>query len=252
MESFNTALLFIIACTIIIYSLWNFISNRKEISPAKLSNDIRYYELKSKYEFLVAITAFLLAFGTFYGISTKKDLEKSLRADFTEKLDSIQEQSANLKSKLGLLNVTTDKKVEQTDKTLNAYYDALLKSQAKQGTIDKKFTEYAGRIDSLRLKNLLKRNFYLVDNIVFNYDEYLKGSGGSSKTIYFNTIITSLGDRLPTFSKPPIVIALSDDGYGFIITRITSTYFTINVSGTWSEKTTPGDFKLRLLISEID
>jgi nitrogen fixation-related uncharacterized protein len=84
METLFIGVTLYIALVITIYFLWNFLNNRnnKWLRNNRHVNDIRYYELKSKNEFLVAVSVLLMGIITFFGYSTKQSLQNSLRLEF--------------------------------------------------------------------------------------------------------------------------------------------------------------------------
>ena len=73
-----------------IYFYWNYRSNKNNnwLRNHKQLNDIRYYELKSKNEFLVAVSVLLIAIIAFFGYSTKQNLQDSLRTEFKDSISN--------------------------------------------------------------------------------------------------------------------------------------------------------------------
>jgi hypothetical protein len=84
METLFIGVTLYIALVVTIYFLRNFLNNRnnKWLRNNRQVNDIRYYELKSKNEFLVAVSVLLMGIITFFGYSTKQSLQNSLRLEF--------------------------------------------------------------------------------------------------------------------------------------------------------------------------
>lgn len=250
---FNTILLFIIASVITIYFTWNFFNNRKLPKNSKLENDIRYYELKSKYEFLVAVVSLVTAVAVFYGLGTKKDIEQNIKSEFTTEFEPAKKRLSVAERQINEINMN----LKTAQGIINSYYNALKEIDTKQKTIDqasqrsqKQFQEFEKRIDTLNKKNILKKNFYLVDNIKVNYDVITYNQGFAK--FAFDTLTTTLGDKLPKFQKPPLVVAVSDVGNLIEVYNVTNSSFGIHFQISVFDPPKSGVISVRLMITEVE
>lgn len=246
----NTIILFFIAAVLTTYYLWNYLSNRKPFPNSKVVNDIRYYELKSKYEFLVAIVSVALAIAVFVGLGTKKDIENQLKASLepTTKLAIENEirTSAN-EQRTSLI----DSQINRQEALLNSFYTVISSLKADLNGVSINISKSRNEIDLLNKKDILKRNFYLVDNLTGPNKDVAEGS--TDRKIAFDTLITSLGTKLPVFEKPPIIFAVSNKGLQIYNIDVTTKTFTLRILPPYFESLDPkGIFDIRLLISEVE
>jgi|GEM_PF-2121790 len=258
MDNFNTLLLFVILVVIIIYFTWNYLSNKKidyRLWERK-NDDIRYHELKSKYEFLVAIVTFIIAVAVFYGYSTKKEIEESIKKDFDSKLEVEHKKLTEVNKKLKNLDSNVSNRIKSTSTTIDAYFNSLKQIESRQNTINElsdksqgKLKEFERKIVNLNDDNTLKRNFYLVDNIKIKYDEYSMINEHYISYSYKN-LTTTLGDKLPNFETPPIIIAVSNNGFGIQIFDVTLNSFKVRIVPEYADVPKDGIIVVKLLISE--
>jgi len=251
---FNTLLLFTITCVIVIYFTWNFFNQRSIKKNSKHIPDAHYYELKSKYEFLVAIGSLVFAIAVFYGLGTKKDMEQNLKSEFNSQLEPTRKQALTTETKIDSVN----KQVKETQGIINGYYSALKEIEGKQRAIDlltlsskNKFEGFQKRIDTLSKKNILKRSFYLVDNLQLDFKK-MENTESHSLKIAFDTLVTTLADKLPRFHKPPIILPVSNMGFALHVFNVTNDGFEIFVAPEWFDDPKNGIVIARLLITEVE
>jgi len=239
MPQFTILLLIAIVCVICLF-LWNGLNYRtlKKLSQQKDKelNDAKYWELKYKQEFMIAIVALLSATAGFLGYNSLQSVETSVKTEFNKKVDSVkntfQQSYKDVKIKLITANdsaKTLNEKVRISQKQLER--NATLLSILTRQQLELKVTgfqsknalhELSQEIDSINVKNKIKREFYLITNIP------IKGLLDPT-TIKFSQLKTNTGDRLPLFKKPPIVIAAWGKQIEYRVSSVSSQEIQIQV-----------------------
>ncbi|MES2376356.1 MAG: hypothetical protein V4553_07250 [Bacteroidota bacterium] len=196
-------------------------------------NDAKYWELKYKYEFLIAIVGIITATAGFLGYNSLQSIEAAVRSDFDKKVDSVKTtlqatysdvNSRLLSAKNSVANIDNRVKNSQAQlKTSSEVLAVLTKKQFelnKDGLLSKKnLKELAEEIDSINGKNKIKREFYLVSNMAFSGKLSVETSLIKLK---FSDLKTITGDRLPVFKKPPIVLSTLSYNVKFDISLVTN------------------------------
>lgn len=252
---FSNVLLSVITCVIIIYFAWNYFNNRNRNRHQNTSqgNDIRYYELKAKYEFLVAVGTLFTAVAVFYGFGTKKDIDQNIKTEFNALFAPTKKRVSVTESKVAEM----DQRLKNAQAILNSYYGALKEIDSRQKQINlssqkskEVLKRYESTVDSLNKSNVLKRNFYLVDNLTVNYNKiYDTVRQQLAKTYAYDTLLTTLGDRLPQFKKPPIIVGVTDVGFGIHTFDVNTRTFKILLDINYFTPPANNLIKFRLIIT---
>lgn len=224
-------LLVLLLSASIILLIWNVVSfyrsRRNQFNQTALA-DSRYYELKSKQDFLSAVFAVFVATATFLGINSLSAIETNVTKDLNARLNDSQKRIAESEGKVETISGI----LRSTDSTVQTYpskfsnYDNLLKSlehrqnQISQTTSvsEKQASDIQQRISDLNSKNILKQETYIVKDIIFDES---KVDSTTFQKYYFRDLRTILNDKLPVFKKPPFVIAVSNDGASIQIVEVT-------------------------------
>jgi hypothetical protein len=182
MSQFTVVLLIAISCLICLF-VWNGLNFRtlKKLSSQKDKelNDAKYWELKYKYEYLIAIVALITAAAGFLGYSSLQSIEAAVKNDFNKKVDSVkttlQSTYADVNKKLlsAKDSVTTlNAKVKNAQFQVEESSAVLSKLMGQQFELKKSgyqsqnsLKELSNQIDSINNKNKIKREFYLITNI---------------------------------------------------------------------------------------
>ena len=211
-------LLIIITSVVIAYFFWNYWNNRTSTHRRIINNDIRYYELKSKYEFLVAIGSIIAIIFIFLGVNTQNELQKTLKSNFDILLDSAT-----------VLKVDMNDQIAITKEALAITTGEVEALRSRQRLINSESTKSLNSFKSLNEKYLdlsnnpkLKKDFYVVSNITIKKDSDII-------RFHFKDMTTEAGKKLPVFNSIPIVIPTSSNGAGVDILVLTKDYVDIFV-----------------------
>jgi len=224
MNSFVVILLVMLVAV----SLWNFFSlnrlkrlaNRDESPTA----DAKYYELKYNIQFLVGMSAVLIAVVGILGYKTMGDVKNDLSADAKISVDSMK---VKLKSISDELESKEANAVELNNRMIQMASNAKEVEQAIS-----KVKSLEAKIKGINDKNILKQNYYIVPSISYSVKE-------PQKKFYFKDLPTNTGDRLPEFRTPPLVFATQDLHHSVQIFNITTESFEIVWQGFITTEESP-------------
>jgi len=219
-------LLIIIGIAILILNIWNLISLKQlennSTSTNNQLNDSKYYELKFKSEFIIAVFSIVAAVGGLLGYNTITSAEENIKKDFLSKTTFIDSLITQTEERI-LEKDSILEKIENRQDLINKTIpenDAKLHSQENQiDLIQKTLTE-------LNQNNKVKQSFYLIQSLEIKKD--MRGMP-ENKTFYFKDLKTNIGDVLPTFNKLPFLIPLQEN-IGIDIFDITLESFSVSVS----------------------
>lgn len=241
LDSLFLLIFIIIACSIIIFFVWNVYSYKK-IQQARqqqnhLLNDEKYYELKSKQEFLLAIGTLIAAVIAFIGYDSYKNFQEAIQKNLEDQLvtttDKLKVQSQNLaeqQKNIDTLNASISRNniyvarateiLANLDKKQEALDNKLNQSENSIVTYNKRIKDIQDRLSTIANKNIINQEIYLVKDLKYHFE-------GSSDTVtyYFKNLQTINGEPLPTFKDTPIVIPVSNVGAQFQLSKVTPNYF---------------------------
>lgn len=214
-------LLVFIAAVITIYFTWNYLNERKKRPRSPIENDIRYHELKSKYEFLVATGSLFTIVFIFLGLNTQKDIEVKLQSEYKTLLDSalilkndVTKQVIENKRVITLLSVKLDE-LRNTQKSITR---ESANSLSSYNSLNLKYTE-------LNNRPILNKDFFIIQDVGLKQQD-------EPVIIYFKNLKTVSGKSLPNFGRPPTVLATSNNGASVTTLAVTKEYIKIQI-GTW-------------------
>ena len=265
MSQFTVVLLIAIFSLIILF-VWNgfnyrSLKNLSDLSKKEL-NDAKYWELKYKHEFLIAIVGLITAAAGFLGYNSLQSIESAVKRDFDEKVDSVQKnfqvasEDINIKLRtakdsLKLLNgkfKSSESLLQRNSSNLNDLNGKQSFLKEKGDLMQNKLLSLSNEIDTLNKSNKIKKEFYLVTNI--------KLTGLSDPTTFkFANLKTSTGDRLPQFKKPPIVLTAYLEKAEIKISSITATEFQVQVfdyGGITIEESEKKTYNSSFIIYEVE
>lgn len=261
-----TVILLIAIFSLIVLFVWNGINFRSLKKSSRLRNsqlnDAKYWELKYKYEFLIAIVGLITAAAGFLGYNSLQSIEIAVKNDFNKKVDSIKltfqdnytdVNNRMLAAKDSVKELNRKVKTSQFQLQQNAAILYLLRKQQfnlREAGYQSKdaLKNLSIQIDSINKKNKIKKEFYLVTNVA------LKGLLDPT-TIKFSLLKTNSGDRLPIFKKPPIVIPAWGKQVEFRVTSTTTEEFQIQVidySGLNLDQSAKTTYYGSFIIYEVD
>ncbi len=224
----------IILFALLVVSAWNgyTLLQIKKIHKEgeKTTPEERYYELKFKIQFLVAMFTVFAAIVGLYGYNTLEDVKQKLTNELNDSIDSLKQR---LETTATILN-TKDSIVRILENDLAALSENVPK--LKKGFNQIEFLER--RIQTINGKNILKQNYYIVTSLSFATNDLTK-----PVKIYFKDLATNLGDKLPSFTRPPLIITVPDESIPVEVFGITLDSFTITPSSTQYSDRFPWDGK---------
>ncbi len=220
-------LIVIIGIALLIVGIMNLLSLKKlrRFSSKKKSqlNDAKYYELKYKTDFLIALFTIIVTVAGFLGYETIESAKKEIKNEFFVETSTIDSLLLITKRKV-LAQDSILAKIELKQEIINKLIPKNERILTDQNYRIKKLQEV---IDKLNNTNKQKRNFYLISNLKTDPD-------GKDKTFRFSDIMTTQGDRLPIFSSPPSIIAIPTSSIDLDIYDIGINDFKVGVAG-WTE-----------------
>jgi len=194
-------ILVLIGLSVFIFSLWSFLLIKRHLRHLRahgrhLSSltDEKYFELKAKQEYLLAISAVIFSIIAFIGYTSidniKNDINNRLMAE-VNKLDTLN---------------------KRTDET---FMGLEIRGKTYQDSIESAFKVLAHlnhRIKQLFAKDVITQDIYIVDPLRIGdfprdksdvHDEHLH-------EIKFSSLRTVNGKRLPVFKERPSVICIAN------------------------------------------
>ncbi|WP_438947055.1 hypothetical protein [Sediminibacterium sp.] len=274
--SLGIIILTLLGVSILIFLIWN-LSTLQRLKATKgfqkELNDPRYYELKYKQEYFVAVVSFVGTALVILGYSNIDSIKNSLSKEFTEKADSTSQKMIQLSQRIDAVSYSFDStltaKTQQTESlfkvyesnsksvskkllenfsstqnSLSEYIDQLNLLSRSQNEIantnkisEQQVKDLLKKIDDLNSRNIIKQNYYIVDSLYFNIAVY--DTAQSDDALYtkyfFKDLKTTFGDRLPKFENPPFVVYLTEHGaFDGKFKEITTESFKFTV-GTYTE-----------------
>lgn len=191
---------------LIVFSVWNLLTLR-EIKAKSRNNekellDQKYFELKYKIEFLVAIFTVLVALAGFLGYNSIQNAKSEIQSNLNKEVSIIENRIKN-----------TDKTISDKDSIVNRLNGKLNviseNSSTTENTIKnqkERLNLLVNKIEVINKKNIIKQNYYIVSLKNYKYDE----NDTTNHKFYFKDLKTNLGDNLPNFKIAPIVIPVSE------------------------------------------
>lgn len=220
MESLSI-ILGIIGVSVLIFSIWNHFLIRRHLKKFNGSfrhssslTDEKYFELKSKQEYIIAASAIVFAVLSFIGFSTFKDLKSELYSKIEDQIKrlSVLDSSARNTSKTFIdLNVQGRTLQDSFRSALNLV-DVL-----------------KNRVASISNKDIIKQNIFIIDP--FNVERFPLSKGKNDngyRIVKFNQLTTASGVKLPDFRTAPSVFCFSNISSSVAIKEITAEGFKVN------------------------
>ena len=236
-------LIIILIVSLIILTLWNILtlrSYKKKISNEAQLNDGKYFELKSKIEYMIATFLVVATVIGILGYTNLDNVKRELKADFQKKVDSLYTSIKEAEVRISKIDTTLK---NFSSISVNLYSNiSNLENRIAHG--NSSINSLNDKIKNINEKNILKRNFYTVD-----YQINLKNVQDlSDMKCFFKDMITNFGDKLPEFNKPPIILITPTNGIDLTVREVTKGYVQLAEGTTWVEN--PMNITLTLVIIE--
>lgn len=197
MADFYFLVIALMALSMLVFTIWNHIVIRRTGRRRSNLNDDKYYELKNKQDYIIAVSAIIISSFGIFGMKTIEDGKNEIRNEYQAEKESL----LNLKKASEALTIELNSKKE----------------------------ELAGiqkNVESLLKKNIIQQAIYIVGGI------RMKDYPGNSKDGYYlvsyKGLKTISGERIPNFSVPPVIF-VSGIGAEPVVSDVTTTGFKITV-----------------------
>lgn len=235
----------IIATSLIIIFVWNLrqYANFKSRSLAKTEeiSDARYFELKYKQEFILAIFTVITVTASLLGYNSITTIRTALQQSINDSLKAPLQKLDSFKTALDDANqIISDFENRQ----------AGVNSNLSQAELKIKHTQsLAERLSS---NKILKQEIHIVKDLKFS--PFIGPDWAPEKTIYyFKDLKNTLGEPLPKFSQPPIILPTTNASATVMAYNITTTSFNLGsyTTDTLGVDTKDYSVKISLLIYKI-
>lgn len=243
MEKLSLILIFI-GLSVFIFSLWSFLSIKKHLKQFKNNykfssslTDEKYFELKSRQEYIIAISAVIFSIISFIGYTSIDNIRK----DISKQLDQEKEK----------INITYD--------SANQNLSGLeIRGKTVQDTLRSALERLAmlnRGIKALYNKDVINQNIFIVDPLRFN-DYSLIDKKNGIREVKFKDLRTVSGDKLPIFKSPPSIICFSiSNSSSLAVSKVTTDGFQIGFPRSYAIVTEdapsdPQDIKFSVWISQ--
>lgn len=199
MEKLSLVLV-IIGLSVFVFSLWSLLLIKRHLRKNKSYDnktinlsDEKYFELKSRQEYIISISAIVFSIISFIGYTSidniKSDISRRLK-DEVAILDSLNKKAHDNYFHLEVRGKTYEDSVRSAFKVLSS-----LNNQMKQ----------------LFRKDVITQNIFIVDPLrIGDYpkdstDQYDEGY----RVVQFRDLLTINGRPLPAFKEPPSIICIA-------------------------------------------
>lgn len=217
----ETILLIIIGILIIsdlcfLYKIYRNTKDGKEVAA-----DEKYFELKYNINLLKSIAAILIFVLGYLGYSTYKDFSDKVNKNFDEKIELQNKKHQEISGKTDRLRSSVDS-LEILKNSLEVLIDSY---ESKLKILNDKI---------LLINNSLKYNprIYVVKNLKFHDSNFYINN---PLKIYFKDLTSIFGEKLPNFTKPPLI---NVQGYSITIDVLdVTTEYVIFASGSTTDYT---------------
>ena len=218
-----TIIIIILILSLLIFNIWNLITLNqirkiKVMGQSELS-DGKYYELKYKIDFLVAVVSIVIGVVGFLGYNSLSDIKTNL----SKRIAFIDSSFANIDTNI----LKKDSIANSLNNRINDINDILTNSDFKVKNYKSKIDSIQRKIDEINNKNIIKQNYYISETLVLTESK-------RDTIIYFDKLKSNVNDKLPVFKKPPILIPVTTNGaFEIVLHQITDKSFRAFFSTTF-------------------
>jgi hypothetical protein len=173
---------------------------KKRASESSNFDEAKYFELKYQLQYVISIFPVVLAILSVIGYQQTTSIKRqfdSLATSYNS-LDSLRN-----KIKGGL---------NESDDSLHKYEKDIFSLKAS--------------INTINAKDIIRERIYIVPNLIFNLGEYT----GEWERFNFRNMVTISGEKLPIFTKPPLIFCFNDKGFATGICGLTTDGFELSIT----------------------
>jgi hypothetical protein len=219
MEKLSLLLLFI-GISVFVFSLWSLILIKRHLKAFNSGyrkdsslRDAKYFELKSKQEYIIAVSAVILSIMSFIGYTSIENIKADIRSSVQTEVDRL----SNL-----------DKQATDTYSGLTIKGHSFVDSMRSAMNIVQSLTN---RMKTISAKDVIRQNIFIVDPLRigdFPIDKSDKFHEGN-RIVKFADLRTVNGERLPTFKVKPSVICMATSRGTVVIEDVFVDRFVLNL-----------------------
>lgn len=207
-------ILAVIGLAALIFSFWSFWLIKKHLQQFKTNyrhistlTDEKYFELKSRQDYIIAVSTIVFALLSFIGYTSINNIKKELASQ-------VEKESQNLKS----LKDTATENLTTLKLTGRTYEDSVRNALKLVAALKKE-------IGAISNKDVIKQNIFIVDPL--RIGDFPKDKLTETRIIKFNSLTTISGEKLPEFRIPPSIVCFSTTNSLLIVSEVTTQGFKI-------------------------
>ena len=205
----------------VVFTVWNFLSLRRHLNqfrrggrPISTVTDDRYFELRSKQEYLASTALVIVGLLTFFGYHTIQ----TIKDDLSKEVDSSRLEITRIK-----VEAQSALAEFQTLRSLSGNYaDTVTDAIAA-------VSHLRSDLSKINRKNIIQQNIYIVERLDLSHK---KKDKHYDFTVFFHELKTISGEKLPPFKMPPSIVVAARDRLWPLISEITPTSFKINIENS--------------------
>lgn len=204
MQIFTIVLLILVFILLILDVVFLYRIQKSPITRNRNTFDKRFFELKFEIRLIEVVATILLFVGTFLGASSLNEIKTEYKSDLEVEIKALRDETYDFETKLLKYTKTLDSLKSEEGKSIENLSDI----KREFGVIDKKLSN-----NNQAFKNLIKvyavKEVEFSPNIVDNVNKKSPQKKIEYQDIYFNTLKTMYGERLPEFQDIPLVVIQS-------------------------------------------
>lgn len=251
MEKFFWYVMLVSVISIAVTSFWQLgilrsLASKIDSNPKSL-NDQKYFELKYHLQLLTVIFGIIVGLAGLFGYDTYESIERRI-------VNAVDSRITGLTAKLDSMELT----VTRVRSNLPSHAEvALLDQQLKSRRAE--IVKINSTIDELRSRNILKQNFYVVEEVIIPWKTYVsvverKEGENVPYVIRFNELRTNLGDKLPAFHSAPLLIPVNTGKFTVDIRDVTAETFEMHLTNPFyvdlSQRTGLEEIQFSIIVIE--
>lgn len=206
-------ILFFIGTAVLVFSTWTFLLVRKHIKKSWTHElkgslaDEKYFELKSRQEYIIAVSTIVFALISYIGFSSISDIK-----------NTINEQLATEKLKVDSLSKLANNNFMNLELKGKDYKDSVIIGLKLVNALKERYKQLAS-------KDIIKQDIFIVDDLTIGD---FKKVDDFFRLVKFGDLTTISGQKLPVFKTPPSIVVFSSTSANPAIDQVTAQSFRIS------------------------
>ncbi len=246
--------IYIFLLIITVFVAMSFFSLQKlknQFNPNINFSDDRYYELKYKLQFISSVGVVIVGVCGFLGY----DKFENFVENFDKKTDSLNLKLKDYDKRISLIDeniVKYDSKIIAYSNILNKLNYSKIQFSKALITSNKQLLTLNDTIDIIKKRNVLDKSFYVIDNLQIDNRSNTNYKLKISNKFYFKDMVTIIGDKIPVFSKKPVVFVIPQSAAAISLIEVTTEYVVVDYGSytIMDDYVDPKSFAFGLLIAK--